>query len=119
MKIGDYVYFWRDKSRWLGPARVVEISDHVVTLVHDEQTKTSSLNRVQQTFPPLEDIVLDDEDAATAPEPSQSVPLTPVDILRRSDVEGDDEDGPWRVGWKRVTTSSGMICPTLRTTRTS
>ncbi len=45
VRVGDYVYVWRDKSRWLGPARVVDISDHIVTLVLDEVTKTSSLNR--------------------------------------------------------------------------
>ncbi len=37
VKVGDYVYYWRDNARWLGPARVVDISDHIVTVIHDEQ----------------------------------------------------------------------------------
>jgi len=52
INVGDFVYFWREKRRWLGPARVVKVTDNVVTIVHDERTMTSSLNRVQKTIPP-------------------------------------------------------------------
>ncbi len=38
----------------MGPAEVVSIRDGVVTLVHNERTKTSSLNRIQKTQPPLD-----------------------------------------------------------------
>ncbi len=44
--VGDYVYFWRDKDRWLGPARVVEGGHNIVRILSDEQTLTSSLNRI-------------------------------------------------------------------------
>ncbi len=53
---GDWVYFWRDLHRWIGPARVVGVQDSVITLVHDELTKNSSLNYVQKTVPPVLDI---------------------------------------------------------------
>ena len=48
------MYFWRDKKRWQGPAKVVKVEGNIVTLTHDERTKTSSLNRVRKTQPPLE-----------------------------------------------------------------
>ena len=53
---GDYVLFWRDGKRWQGPAKVIKIEGNVVTLVHDERTKTSSLSRVRKPQPPIEDI---------------------------------------------------------------
>ena len=54
IKPGDYVFFWRDGKRWMGPGKVVKIEGNLVTLVHDERTKTSSLNRVRKTQPPIE-----------------------------------------------------------------
>eukprot|EP00171_Calliarthron_tuberculosum_P022319 IDg22319t1 len=62
LKIGDYAYFWRDQARWLGPSRVINIQNGIVTLVHDERTKTSSMNRVRKTQPPIEEIMHEEED---------------------------------------------------------
>ncbi len=62
MKIGDYVYYWRDNSGWLCPAYVIAIYDHILTLVHDEKTVNSSCNRVQRTQPPSEDLVLEEDE---------------------------------------------------------
>lgn len=45
VKIGDYVYFWRDKSRWLGPAKSVQINDLSVKVIHDEKI-SSCFNRI-------------------------------------------------------------------------
>eukprot|EP00171_Calliarthron_tuberculosum_P023073 IDg23073t1 len=52
--LGDFVFYWRDKKRWIGPARVIKIEDSVVTLVHGERTVTSSLNKIMKTVPPIQ-----------------------------------------------------------------
>jgi len=51
---GDFVHFWRDDFRWIGPAKVTKIMGTVVTLVHNERTKTSDLSRIRKTAPSLE-----------------------------------------------------------------
>ncbi len=116
VKVGDYVYYWRDNVRWLGPARVVDVSDHIVTVIHDEKVKTSSLNRVQKTRPPLDDIVIyeDEDDEQSNPAADQDPVADSADQRTNQDHGavpvrdtvppqdfGDDGDGPWRVGWKR------------------
>lgn len=53
IKIGEYVLFLREKSRCLGPARVVEAGDKVIEFLFDEKTMTSSYNRAQKTNPPV------------------------------------------------------------------
>lgn len=53
IKVGDFVLFWRDNARWLVPAEVTEISDSVLTILHNGRTKTSSLNRVLLVMHPL------------------------------------------------------------------
>ncbi len=78
--MGDFVYFSRDNTRWPGPARVVGISDHILTLVHDEKTVTSSLNRVRITQPPLEDLLDDDDDNHRGYQNVPHAPLSSVNI---------------------------------------
>ena len=53
---GNFVYFWSDKLRWLGPARSVSINGNTATLIHDEQIKTSSLSRLRKTESPIDHI---------------------------------------------------------------
>jgi len=53
IKVGDYVNFWRDRERWIGPAQVVEVGDNIVKFVYGEKTMTSSFNRVQKTEEPV------------------------------------------------------------------
>lgn len=93
IKPGDYVYYWRDNVRWLGPGKVISVLDGIVTIVHDERAKTSSLNRVKKTMPPVETLDTDDEDMSTELEgaPAQpgnseapNAPLTPPE--NRSEV---------------------------------
>lgn len=50
--VGDWIYFWRDKNRWLGPAKIIRINDNVVTVNHNSVEKTTSLNRVMPTQAP-------------------------------------------------------------------
>ncbi len=129
------------------PCSRVGISDHILTLVHDEKTVTSSLNSVRKTQPPVEDLVLDNEDddyrgyQNVPPAPLSSVNIrarnceensrggmtTARNQARRTetgrctvqpnadtlagaitgdgcnaeDWPDDEDDGPWRVGWKR------------------
>lgn len=72
IKVGDYVMYWRDSHRWLGPACVISIENDIITLIDGENTKTSSINRVQKTLAPLNDsIEQDDNDLITNPIPSQ------------------------------------------------
>ena len=54
LKIGDYVYFWRDNSGWIGPGKIVESSENNVKILHNSKLKTSSWNKVQKTLPPIE-----------------------------------------------------------------
>lgn len=51
IKVGDIVHFWRDNAKWIGPAKVVEIDKTSVTVEHNNQLKTSSLNRVRKWMP--------------------------------------------------------------------
>jgi len=61
-KVGEYVFFWRDKLRYVGPAKITSISGTVVNLTHNGYTKTSSLNRLRRTIPPLDTPFIDLED---------------------------------------------------------
>ena len=45
--IGDMVYFWRDKQRWLGPARVLNLGDHAALLNHNGHKKIADFSRIK------------------------------------------------------------------------
>ena len=68
INVGDFIFYWRDKQRWLGPARVVEVDEQILKFVHDDQILTSSFNRVQKTIPPpYFNAEEDEEDIPTLP----------------------------------------------------
>ena len=52
ISIGDYVFFWREKSKWLGPSKVIRIDDNVVTVLNNGLPRSTSLNRVMPTQKP-------------------------------------------------------------------
>lgn len=63
--------------------------------------------------------MLDDDDDIQYCNRDPPVPRTPGDILKTGvDFEEDEEDGPWRVGWKRPTTSSGNDLPDTSNVKT-
>lgn len=62
IKVGDFVYYWRDNRRWLGPGRVIDVGTNVVTIVHDEKTLSSSFNRIQKTIPPTFQPTVDEDE---------------------------------------------------------
>lgn len=37
MEVSDYVYFWKDKLRWLGPAKVVGVEEFGFTIMASKQ----------------------------------------------------------------------------------
>lgn len=43
---GDYVYYWSDTERCLGPGRVIRVENNIVHIDHVVGMKTSSINRV-------------------------------------------------------------------------
>ena len=45
IKLGDYVMYYRDIQKWVGPAKVVKIYGPLLYLIHNEQTVTASFNR--------------------------------------------------------------------------
>lgn len=45
--IGETVYFWRDGSGWLGPAKVQKVDPNIITVRHNGVDKTSSFNRIR------------------------------------------------------------------------
>eukprot|EP00171_Calliarthron_tuberculosum_P023568 IDg23568t1 len=87
IKIGDHVMYWRDKHRWLGPARVVSIIDGIVTLVDGERMKTSSINRVQRAPIPLNEPIEEDDDD-TVCNSSRSISRSPA-LEKYSDTPED------------------------------
>eukprot|EP00171_Calliarthron_tuberculosum_P004551 IDg4551t1 len=61
IRLGDYVLYWRDGRRWIGPAKVLKIENGVVSLLHGESTKTSSLNRVIKVQAPTTELNISSE----------------------------------------------------------
>ena len=51
---GDFVYFWRDGERWVGPAKVISIEYPIVTIVHNSRKKSADISRIRKTVPPPE-----------------------------------------------------------------
>ncbi len=58
---GDYVYFWRDQFRWIGPARVAAIQEALSTSFATNGTKTADILRVRKTIVTFELMRLDDD----------------------------------------------------------
>lgn len=58
-------YFWRDGKGWLGPAKILSVTEHNVNLSHNGHQKSPSLNRLRQIFPNAM-IDLDSDDDTTA-----------------------------------------------------
>ena len=96
---GDFVYFWRDGKRWVGPGQVIRVEGNIVTLTHDERTKTSSLNRVRKTEPPLE--LLDEIELREA----ASTVLNPPYAISEETPRNSDEKASAQQSGKEATIS--------------
>lgn len=48
-KVGNYVYFWREKNKCLGPSKVTCVDDNIITVLQNGIEKKTSLNRVLPT----------------------------------------------------------------------
>eukprot|EP00171_Calliarthron_tuberculosum_P014136 IDg14136t1 len=89
LKRGEYVYFWRDGHRWIGPARVTQVVDGIVTMIHDGRHKTSSINRVQRTATPTNEPESEDE-------PSMDTTISEETLSgdKSNSSESDGENSP-------------------------